>query len=57
MPLIAGKDTKSAYSHNEWHLRLTKKSNAKKHDNKKEKNEEPDRWAELRLFDKIVNDL
>ena len=55
MPLIAGKDTKSASSHNEWRLQLTKKLNAKKHYNKKEKNQEPDRWAELTLFDRMID--
>ena len=42
VPLIAGKDTKSASSHNEWHLQLTKALNSKETLQYKKK-EEPDR--------------
>ena len=37
VPLIAGKDTKSASSNSEWQLQMTKELNAKKPYNKKEK--------------------
>ena len=56
MPLIAKKDMKSVSSHNEWHLQLSEELNSQETLRlKKTQNEEPDRLAGLRLFDKMVN--
>ena len=56
MPLIAGKDTKSASSCHEWQLLLTKELNRKETSQDKEKcNEAPDRWVEMRMFDMTVD--